>query len=82
MSIFQFVNVLYFTFQAIYMTVPMMWIIFVIVFWEGLLGGCCYVRYDFHFAICDFALIFIYFFLRQISGKYIQSNLTRIANAI
>lgn len=44
MSILQFVNVLYFTFQAIYMTVPTILIIFVIVFWEGLLGGCCYVN--------------------------------------
>lgn len=44
MSILQFVNVVYFTFQAIYMSVPTIWIIFIIVFWEGLLGGLCYVN--------------------------------------
>lgn len=44
MSILQFVNVIYFTMQAIFMTVPTIWIIFIIVFWEGLLGGCCYVN--------------------------------------
>lgn len=26
------------------MTVPTIWIIFVIIFWEGLLGGACYVN--------------------------------------
>lgn len=26
------------------MTVPSIWIVFIIVFWEGLLGGCCYVN--------------------------------------
>lgn len=44
MSILQFVNVIYFAFQAVFMTVPSIWIVFVIVFWEGLLGGCCYVN--------------------------------------
>lgn len=44
MSIFQFLNVVYFTFQAIFMMVPTISVIFIIVFWEGLLGGCCYVN--------------------------------------
>lgn len=44
MSILQFVNVIFFTFQAIFMTVPMIWVIFIVVLWEGLLGGCCYVN--------------------------------------
>lgn len=26
------------------MVVPTIWIVFAIVFWEGLLGGCCYVN--------------------------------------
>lgn len=37
-------NVIYFTFQAIFMTVPTIWIVFILVFWEGLLGGCCYAN--------------------------------------
>lgn len=44
MSILQFFNVLFFTFQAVFMKIPNIWIIFGIVFWEGLLGGCCYVN--------------------------------------
>lgn len=44
MSILQFINVVYFTFQAIFMMVPTISVIFIIVFWEGLLGGCCYVN--------------------------------------
>lgn len=44
MALLQFVNVIYFSFQAIFMTVPSIWIIFIIVFWEGLLGGCCYAN--------------------------------------
>lgn len=44
MSILQFVNVIYFTFQAIFMTVPTIYYVFILVFWEGLLGGCCYVN--------------------------------------
>lgn len=44
MSILQFFNVLLFTYQAIFMEIPTIWIIFGIVFWEGLLGGCCYVN--------------------------------------
>lgn len=44
MSILQFLNVIYFTFQAVFMYVPTIWIVFIIVFWEGLLGGCCYVN--------------------------------------
>lgn len=44
MSILQLLNVSFFVFQAIFMAVPNIWIIFVIVFWEGLLGGCCYVN--------------------------------------
>lgn len=44
MSILQFVNAIYFLAQAVFMTVPTIWIVFIIVFWEGLLGGCCYVN--------------------------------------
>lgn len=44
MSVLQFVNVIYFGFQAVFMYVPTIWIVFIIVFWEGLLGGCCYVN--------------------------------------
>lgn len=44
MAILQLVNVIYFTYQAIFMTVPTILIIFILVFWEGLLGGCCYAN--------------------------------------
>lgn len=44
MSILQFFNVIYFTYEAVYLTAPTIWIIFGLVFWEGLLGGCCYVN--------------------------------------
>lgn len=44
MSALQFANVIYFTVQAIFMTVPTIWFVFLVVFWEGLLGGCCYIN--------------------------------------
>lgn len=44
MALLQFVNVLYFTFQAIFLTVPSIYIVFVITFWEGLLGGAAYAN--------------------------------------
>lgn len=44
LSILQFLNVIYFSYEAVYLTTPDIWIVFLIVFWEGLLGGCCYVN--------------------------------------
>lgn len=44
MSMLQMVNVFYFTSEAIYSVTPNIWLIFMIVFWEGLLGGSCYVN--------------------------------------
>lgn len=44
MSILQFVNVIYFLFEVLYFFTPNIWIIFAIVFWEGLLGGGAYVN--------------------------------------
>lgn len=44
MAVLQFVNVVYFTFEAIYMFTPSIWIIFVLILWEGLLGGGGYVN--------------------------------------
>lgn len=44
MSGLQLINAIYFTIQAIFMSVPTIYIIFMIVFWEGLLGGFCYVN--------------------------------------
>lgn len=44
MSMFQMVNVFYFTSEAIYAITPNIWLIFGVVFWEGLLGGSCYVN--------------------------------------
>lgn len=40
----QFLNVIYFSFEAVYLSAPSIWIVFAVVFWEGLLGGCCYVN--------------------------------------
>lgn len=44
MSVLQFVNIFYFSFEAVYYFTPTIWIVFAIVFWEGLLGGCVYVN--------------------------------------
>ncbi|XP_058462301.1 battenin [Malaya genurostris] len=44
MAVLQLVNVIYFTFEAIYMFTPTIWIIFVLILWEGLLGGGGYVN--------------------------------------
>ena len=37
-------NVIFFTFEAVYLFVPSIWIIFAAVLWEGLLGGAAYVN--------------------------------------
>lgn len=44
LAIFQFLNVIFFTFEAVYLFVPSIWIIFAAVLWEGLLGGAAYVN--------------------------------------
>lgn len=44
MSVLQVINVIYFSTEAVYLITPTIWIVFVAVFWEGLLGGCCYVN--------------------------------------
>ncbi|XP_053680490.1 battenin isoform X1 [Anopheles nili] len=44
MAVFQFLNVVYFTFEAVYFFTPSIWIIFVLILWEGLLGGGGYVN--------------------------------------
>jgi hypothetical protein len=41
---FQFLNVIFFTFEVIYLFIPTIWIIFAVVLWEGLLGGAAYVN--------------------------------------
>jgi hypothetical protein len=40
----QFLNVIFFTFEAVYLFLPTIWIVFVAVLWEGLLGGAAYVN--------------------------------------
>ncbi|KAH8261221.1 hypothetical protein KR044_005640 [Drosophila immigrans] len=44
MSVFQFVNVIYFLTEVIWFYTPSIWIVFTIVLWEGLLGGGAYVN--------------------------------------
>uniref|UniRef100_A0AAG5CPE6 Battenin n=1 Tax=Anopheles atroparvus TaxID=41427 RepID=A0AAG5CPE6_ANOAO len=44
MAVLQFLNVVYFTFEAVYFFTPSIWIIFVLILWEGLLGGGGYVN--------------------------------------
>lgn len=44
MAVFQFFNVIIFLFEVIYFFMPSIWIIFAVVFWEGLLGGGAYVN--------------------------------------
>lgn len=44
MAVFQFFNVIIFLFEVIYFFMPSIWLIFAVVFWEGLLGGGAYVN--------------------------------------
>lgn len=44
MSVFQAINVVLFTTQAIYSYIPAFWIILILTLWEGLLGGSAYVN--------------------------------------
>lgn len=44
MSLFQCINVIYFLAEVIFYVTPNLWIVFAIVFWEGLLGGGAYVN--------------------------------------
>ncbi|XP_044016322.1 battenin-like isoform X2 [Aphidius gifuensis] len=44
MAVFQFLNVILFTTEAILFYVPNIWIIFALTLWEGLLGGGAYVN--------------------------------------
>ncbi|KAJ9583397.1 hypothetical protein L9F63_022263, partial [Diploptera punctata] len=44
LAVLQFVNVVFFLFEAIYLFVPNIWIVFAAVLWEGLLGGAAYVN--------------------------------------
>jgi len=44
MAVLQGINVIFFAFEAIYMFTPSIWIIFVLIFYEGLLGGGAYVN--------------------------------------
>lgn len=44
MAILQGINVILFTFEAVYYIVPSIWIVLGFVLWEGLLGGGAYVN--------------------------------------
>lgn len=44
MAVLQFINVIILLFEAIYYYIPYIWIVFIIVLWEGLLGGGAYVN--------------------------------------
>jgi len=44
MSVFQLINVVFFTTEVIFYYVPSFWIILAITLWEGLLGGAAYVN--------------------------------------
>lgn len=44
MALFQFINVIYFLFEAIFCFTPSIWFTLAFVFWEGLLGGGAYVN--------------------------------------
>lgn len=44
LSLLQFFNVFYFVTESIYLFTPSVWITFLFVIWEGLLGGACYVN--------------------------------------
>ncbi|XP_069693085.1 battenin isoform X2 [Periplaneta americana] len=44
LAVLQFINVIFFTTEAIYLFLPSIWIVFAAVLWEGLLGGGAYVN--------------------------------------
>jgi battenin len=44
MAVLQGINLIFFTFEAVYMFTPNIWIIFVLILFEGLLGGGAYVN--------------------------------------
>ena len=44
--ILQILNVVICLFQIYYGFIPSIWIMFIIILWEGLLGGGCYVKYN------------------------------------
>ncbi|CAL5869854.1 uncharacterized protein PFLUO_LOCUS4085 [Penicillium psychrofluorescens] len=43
-ALLQVVNLLLFTLQALFSFIPNVWLVFFIIFWEGLLGGIVYVN--------------------------------------
>lgn len=43
-ALLQVVNLLLFTLQALFNFIPNVWLVFIIIFWEGLLGGIVYVN--------------------------------------
>ena len=43
-AIFQFINIGIFLSQIFFNYMPSIWIVFIIILWEGLLGGGCYVN--------------------------------------
>nr|XP_042910831.1 battenin isoform X2 [Parasteatoda tepidariorum] len=44
LPILQFINVIFLLFNVYYAFLPNIWIVFAIIFYEGLLGGCSYVN--------------------------------------
>ena len=44
MSVLQFLNLVVLTIEVIFFYIPSIWIVFAIVFFEGLLGGSAYVN--------------------------------------
>ncbi|KAK2718639.1 hypothetical protein QYM36_005845, partial [Artemia franciscana] len=44
LTIFQFVNLILLSYEAVFLYLPSIWIAFIIVFWEGLIGGAAYVN--------------------------------------
>eukprot|EP00088_Acartia_fossae_P016176 TRINITY_DN1903_c0_g1_i7.p1 TRINITY_DN1903_c0_g1~~TRINITY_DN1903_c0_g1_i7.p1 ORF type:complete len:440 (+),score=40.78 TRINITY_DN1903_c0_g1_i7:24-1343(+) len=44
LALFQLLNFILALFQSIFWSVPMIWLIFLLIFWEGLLGGAAYVN--------------------------------------
>eukprot|EP01091_Cochliopodium_minus_P010382 TRINITY_DN2730_c0_g1_i1.p1 TRINITY_DN2730_c0_g1~~TRINITY_DN2730_c0_g1_i1.p1 ORF type:complete len:415 (+),score=74.71 TRINITY_DN2730_c0_g1_i1:22-1245(+) len=44
LPIFQIINMFFLLFQVIYNFIPYYWLVFFIIFWEGLVGGACYTN--------------------------------------
>lgn len=89
MSLLQFINVLIILAEVLTFFSPTIWIVFIIVFYEGLLGGAAYVRivyfWNDHLNILSYSYSNIQIKIKlytPILGKYILSDVEGNSNKL